>query len=143
MRVHVRVCACACACACACVLIQSLDQISQLSAWCCCCEINYRSIDLAICCVHEVSHWFSIHPLDGRRVSLGNILQFFSGANKLPATGFDESPKIAFTSENRIPSTSTCALKITFPRSLALLTYTEFEEKMDFCILDSFGFGSA
>lgn len=81
--------------------------------------------------------------LDGRCVSLGNILQFFSGANKLPATGFDESPKIAFTSENRLPSTSTCALKITFPRSLGLLTYTEFEEKMDFCIRDSFGFGSA
>ena len=80
--------------------------------------------------------------LDERPVSLGNILQFFSGANKLPATGFDTVPKIYFTNDECLPCASTCALSITFPRSLGLLSYDDFQEKMDMCILGSFGFGS-
>ena len=80
--------------------------------------------------------------LDERPVSLSYILQFFSGASKLPAAGFDETPKISFTSQERLPYASTCALTITFPRSIGLISYDEFQEKMDFCILGSFGFGS-
>ena len=75
-------------------------------------------------------------------MSLESILQFFSGASKLPATGFDETPKITFTSENVLPYTSTYALKVTFPRSLGLLSYDDFESKMDLCIRGSFGFGA-
>ena len=81
---------------------------------------------------------YIIHS-DGRCVSLENILQFFSGASKLPATGFDET-KISFTSEDVLPYTSACALKIMFPRSLGVLSYDDFEGKMDFCVCCSFGF---
>ena len=65
-------------------------------------------------------------------MSLESILQFFSGASKLPATGFDETPKITFTSENVLPYTSTCALKVTFPRSLGLLLMMTLRAKWNF-----------
>ena len=89
-------------------------------------------VDMLPCIIHS----------DGRCVSLENILQFFSGASKLPATGFDETPKNSFTSEDVLPYTSTCALKITFPRSLGVLSYDDFESKIDSCICSSFGFGA-
>ena len=37
---------------------------------------------------------------DGRCVSLANLLQFFTGANRVPATGFDMTPKITFTTQD-------------------------------------------
>ena len=43
------------------------------------------------------------------------ILKFFTGSSKIPATGFDGTPKIYFCNEDRLPSVSTCDLSITFP----------------------------
>lgn len=80
--------------------------------------------------------------LDGRNVSLENILQFFSGASKLPATGLDGNPIISFTSQDCLPYVSTCGLCIFFPRSIGCLSYDDFQDKMDLCILGSFGFGT-
>lgn len=81
---------------------------------------------------------------DQRCMSLGDILQFFSG--QLPAAGFDATPTIGFTCtpppEGRLPCASTCALSITFPCYLGLFSYDEFQAKMDLSILESFGFGS-
>ena len=64
-----------------------------------------------------------------------------SGSSKLPASGFDVNPKICFTDAVVLPYTSTCDISITFPRSYGLLQFTEFEDKMDECILSSCGFG--
>ena len=75
-------------------------------------------------------------------MALENILHFISGASKIPATGFDKTPKISFTSEECLPYASTCALSIIFPRSMGCLSYDKFQDKMDFCILGSFGFGT-
>ena len=75
-------------------------------------------------------------------ITLGNILEFISGASKLPATGFPKNPAIFFCNEDRLPRASTCDISITFSRKLGILQYEEFKEKMDFCILGSYGFGS-
>ena len=75
-------------------------------------------------------------------MSLADVLHFFSGADKLPATGFTVTPSIYFTDTEMLPKSSTCDLSITFPRSLGLLSYEEFQQKMDLCIKGSFGFGN-
>ena len=72
---------------------------------------------------------------------MSHILTFFSGCAKIPPAGFDCIPKIFFSNEDRLPWASTCDLSITFPRNMGQLTVEEFREKMDLCILDSFGFG--
>ena len=75
-------------------------------------------------------------------VSIADILHFVSGASKLPATGFNTTPSIRFCDVDAFPVASTCDVSITLPRSLGLLSYTEFKKIMDMSILDSFGFGN-
>ena len=75
-------------------------------------------------------------------VSLGDVLHFFSGCDKLPSTGFTVTPSIKFTNMDMLPRSSTCDLSIMFPRSFGLLSYNEFQEKMDMCVQESFGFGN-
>ena len=75
-------------------------------------------------------------------MTLADILHFMCGATKLPASGFNTTPKIHFTDELTLPRASTCDLSITFPRSYGHLTYSEFKSKLDMCIMDSFGFGN-
>ena len=74
-------------------------------------------------------------------VTVQEIVKFMSGSSKIPATGFDTTPKIRFTDSDRLPTVSTCEMSITFPRGMGLLSYEEFKDKMDFCILGSYGFG--
>ena len=74
-------------------------------------------------------------------VTVGDILKFISGSEKIPATGFDSIPKIGFTDDDRLPTASTCDLSITFSRRMATLDYDEFKNKMDFCIHGSHVFG--
>lgn len=74
-------------------------------------------------------------------VSLGDILQFVSGSNKLPAAGFSTTPSICFTDEECFPRASTCDVSITFPTSLALMTYEEFKDRLNTSVCGSFGFG--
>ena len=74
-------------------------------------------------------------------VSLDKVLQFFfTGSSKLPAAGFHTTPTINFTDDPCLPRASTCDLSITFPRKYGFLTFEEFKEKMDFRILNSYGF---
>ena len=47
-------------------------------------------------------------------VTVGDILKFISGSEKIPATGFDSIPKIGFAGDDRLPTASTCDLYITF-----------------------------
>ncbi len=58
--------------------------------------------------------------LDCKDISLGDVLQFMTGANCVPAVGF------AFTPEDKLPVVSTCALSITFPRCISQMTYGKF-----------------
>ena len=74
-------------------------------------------------------------------VTLLDIWKFFSGANKIPGTGFENAPSIKFTDENMLPKVSTCAHCITFSRQFGLISYDNFKYKMKECILGSFGFG--
>lgn len=79
---------------------------------------------------------------EGSIVSLQDILKFFSASAKMPATGFDRTPKINFCEADRLPSASTCDLSIIFSRLMGLLQYDQFKTKMDDCIHGSYGFGN-
>ena len=81
------------------------------------------------------------YPQRQDEIGLGDILKFISGSSKIPATGFENAPSVRFTDIDCLPFVSTCDISITFPRSLAVLTVEEFQNKMDFCILGSHGFG--
>ena len=101
---------------------------------------NYRTKEEAI-----VYYWFeyiSDCAENPSNVSVQEILKFFSGSSKMPASGFDGTPKIQFCNEDRLPSVSTCDLLITFPRPMGLLSYQDFKQKMTDCILGSYGFRS-
>ena len=74
-------------------------------------------------------------------VYLADLLQFFTGARKVPVTGFDTTLKIKFSNEAMLPKASTCDCSITFSRSWSLLMDDEFQQKMSECILGSVGFG--
>ena len=75
-------------------------------------------------------------------VSLRKILHFISGSSKIPASGFDVTPKIRFTDDDVLPFSSTCDLSIAFPRSYGLLQHADFKKRVDYCISDSFGYGA-
>jgi len=75
-------------------------------------------------------------------VALSDILQFMSGASRMPAAGFDCIPSLHFTDAMRLPSSSTCDLSITFPRSYSLLAYDDFKMKMHDAVFGSCGFGA-
>ena len=87
-----------------------------------------------------VFYWYE-YVLECDNVSVGDILKFLSGSSRIPATGFDTTPKIRFTDEDCLPTVSTCDMSITFPRKMGLLNFEEFKNKLDFCILGSYGFG--
>lgn len=79
---------------------------------------------------------------NGDPVALSDVLQFLTGSSKLPAAGFPTTPSIHFADVHRtMPRVSTCDLSITFPLEFGDLTFEKFREKMDLCVLGSFGFG--
>ncbi len=69
-----------------------------------------------------------------------NVLAFVTGTNRPPALGFDGTPEIRFTSEERLPTASTCGPSITLPTGIA--SYSDFKETMSLSILGSHGFGN-
>ena len=75
-------------------------------------------------------------------VKLGDILEFVSGASKIPPSGFPRNPSIRFCDDDRLATASTCDVSITFPRKLGWLQFDQFKETMDLCILGSCGFGN-
>ncbi len=89
-----------------------------------------------------ILHWNEyLSDCHGKPVSLSDVLNFVSGASKLPAAGFENTPKIQFTDENCLPYSSTCAITITLPRPYAHLSFEEFKEKVDMAIRNTCGFG--
>ena len=104
------------------------------------CTPSHFSLYDCICTRSGESYIF---PFSGSsQTSLPDILQFLTGANKLPATGLDKTPTIKFTDESCFPVASSCALSITFSRAWGSLQYDAFVEKMNYAILNSWGFGS-
>lgn len=83
----------------------------------------------------------------GGGVTLKDILKFLTGSGKVPATGFDATPRIEFFNddifvEERLPTISTCTLCLRFSRLMGLLTYEDFKERMTLSILGSHGYGN-
>ncbi len=76
-------------------------------------------------------------------VSLEDVLQFLTGSRLIPAVGFETNLSISFTDVEQLPTVSICTSCLTLPRSYADLYLKKFAEKMDSCILESFGFGNA
>ncbi len=64
---------------------------------------------------------------------------FVTGAQVEPPIGFDSKLLISFTSEERLPTTNTCRLSITFYRKYN--DYAHFKDGMDFAVRNSHGFG--
>ena len=59
-------------------------------------------------------------------VKLGDILEFVSGASKIPPSGFPKNPSIRFCDDDRLATASTCDVSITFPRKLGWLQFDQF-----------------
>ena len=55
---------------------------------------------------------------DSTEVSLENFLAFVTGADQLPAAGFDITPKICFCDEDQYPVALTCLLTLTLSRRI-------------------------
>ena len=72
---------------------------------------------------------------------LADVLQFFTGARKIPATGFDNTLKVFFTDANMLPTASTCQCSITFSRDWGKMSDGDFKIKLSECILCSVGYG--
>ena len=60
---------------------------------------------------------FSSIPPDGSTgCTIGDVLVFFTGANRVPPLGFDKTPTVMFLDQNAMFATaSTCDLKLRLP----------------------------
>lgn len=77
------------------------------------------------------------HPL-----TLGNILEFASGASRVPPLGFGVQPEIQFLRDGtrKFPEANTCAVILSLPTHS---TYKNFKEHMMEGILSAPTFGQA
>ena len=75
---------------------------------------------------------------DDRRVTLGDILVFFTGAEKEPPLGFSPKPKLLFADEV-LASASTCSLRLTLP--IKHTSYESFKQYMILALIGNDGFG--
>ena len=73
-------------------------------------------------------------------VSIGMILNLFTGSESIPPCGFPPGkPVLSFNSSNPYPTASTCALELTLPTKYD--DYQEFKSKMDQAFSMHGGFG--
>ena len=72
-------------------------------------------------------------------LSLGEIMVFFSGCDKVPPLGFDFDPSTTFDEGNVYPTASTCALSLVLPTRYQ--SYDAFKEKVTFGFKNYGGFG--
>ena len=64
---------------------------------------------------------------------------FITGADQPPPTGFHRLPRMKFVDGQRFPEASTCALSLTISREYT--EYSDFKDKLDFSIMNGYGFG--
>ena len=85
---------------------------------------------------------FGVRPISIGKVSLdlGDCLAFFTGANSIPAIGFNDICTLNFNPTNIYPTASTCALVLTLP-TIHHGSYSMFREKMLFGLANHGGFG--
>lgn len=72
-------------------------------------------------------------------LSLGDVLVFFSGSDKIPPLGFDLPPSLSFDEDAMFPTSSTCALSLVLPSRYR--EYEIFKEKVDYGFKNNGGFG--
>ena len=75
---------------------------------------------------------------DERKVTLGDLLVFFSGAEREPPLGFSPKPHLLF-SDDLLASASTCSLRLTLP--IQHSSYESFKEYMILSLIGNDGFG--
>ncbi len=86
-------------------------------------------------------HVYHTHT-DRKDVTLSDMLQFQTGASKLPVCGLSTMVfAVHFSEEDRYPCVSTCTNTITFTRNWGMLHFEEFQNKMDSSIKNAQGFG--
>lgn len=87
-------------------------------------------------------HNYTPYVIKTDDVSLGleDCLAFFSGANSIPAAGFDDICTLNFSPSNMYPTASTCALVLTLP-TRHHGNYAMFREKMLYGFANHGGFG--
>ena len=73
-------------------------------------------------------------------VHLSKILSFFTGAESVPALGFDVQPVLTFSPSAIYPTASTCALQLTLP-TMHYNKPDTFKEKMLYALKNHGGFG--
>ena len=74
-----------------------------------------------------------------KKVVVGDVLRFLTGAPVIPPGGFGRKIRQLFTSERRYISASTCALDVTLP--LHYTSISEFSGMMMEAVISSPGFG--
>lgn len=102
------------------------------------------SLDKRSCCNTATFKADSCFDLTDNPESTGvsgeDVLAFVTGTNRPPALGFEDTPELMFTDEERLPTASTCAPSLVLPRNVS--GYSEFKKMMSLSILGSHGFGS-
>ena len=82
---------------------------------------------------------------DSREVTLtlGGLLAFVTGADRVPPMDFDAAPQLLFSHDPkfRLPVSSTCAPSLTLPTS-HISSYEDFRGVMVRALVEGFGFGN-
>ncbi len=92
--------------------------------------------------LHDYVYAFLHTCTDREDVSLSDILQFQTGASRLPVCGLSTIVfRVLFSERDSYPYVSTCSNTITFSRNWGMLSFEEFKIKMDSSIKNSHGFG--
>ena len=95
------------------------------------------------CAVHELlsalsNAYFYVGGL--LEISLGDILSFFTGADRIPPLGFiDHDTTLNFSCVNPYPTASTCGLCLTLPTKYD--NYDDFKAAFVFSMQHHGGFG--
>ena len=93
-------------------------------------------------CINIICIFFVLS--DGRsELSLGDILQFWTGADSVPPCGFREPLTLAFYAQEegivRLPNCHTCAMILRLPRGAE--DPEIFQKLLEFAIKGTQGFG--
>ena len=73
------------------------------------------------------------------KVSLCEVLSFITGTDSIPPLGFDYPISVGFQRDLHLPTVSTCTLYLSLPTHWA--SYDEFQQRMEFAVQGSAGFG--
>lgn len=80
--------------------------------------------------------------IDGKRLSLKEVLIFFTAAEKEPPLGFPGQPTLTFLHGacDVLPTASTCSLTLRLPATH--LNYEKFKDKLTMAVVGHGGFST-